>query len=140
MPAAGNGAVVKAFYDQWNRGDIDFDKLFREDVTNHQPNTDPATGLQRFRQAVTGVMAAVPDSNWTTLNLVECDDMVICHNRWSGTYGGTVFRGVPTSAGHRFAVEHIHIYRMVDHQIAEHRVVRDDLGMLMQIGAITADA
>ena len=80
------------------------------------------------------------DSNWTTLNLVECDDMVICHNRWSGTYGGTVFRGVPTSAGNRFAVEHIHMHRMVDHQIADHWVVRDDLGMLMQIGAITAGA
>ena len=141
MPAPGNGfSLVQEFYDQWNRGTIDFDQLVREDVTNHQPTTDPETGLQRFRQAVAGVMGAVPDSNWTTLNLIECGDTVICHNRWSGTYGGTVFRGIPTSAGKRFAVEHIHIYRMVDRRIAEHWVVRDDLGMLMQIGAITAGA
>ena len=140
MPARGNASVVQEFYDQWNRGAIDFDQLVREDVTNHQPDTDPATGLQGFRQAIAGVMGAVPDSNWTTLNLIECDDMVICHNRWSGTYGGTVFRGIPTSAGNRFAVEHIHIYRMVDHRIAEHWVVRDDLGMLLQIGAIIAGA
>ena len=140
MPTAGNGSVVQEFYDQWNRGAIDFDRMVHEDVTNHQPNMDPETGLKRFRQAIAGVMGAVPDSNWTTLNLIECDDMVICHNRWSGTYGGTVFRGIPTSAGNRFAVEHIHIYRMVDRRIAEHWVVRDDLGMLMQIGAITAGA
>ena len=137
MTLSDNKSVVQEFYDQWNRGDIDFDQLVREAVTNHQPNTDPETGLQRFRQAVAGVMGAVPDSNWTTLHLIECDDMVICHNRWSGTYGGTVFRGVPTSAGNRFDVEHIHIYRMVGRQIAEHWVVRDDLGILLQVGAIT---
>jgi predicted ester cyclase len=85
-------------------------------------------------------MGAVPDSNWTTLNLIECDDMVILHNRWSGTYGGTVFRGIPTSPGNHFAVDHIHIYRMIDRRLAEHWVVRDDLGMLMQIGAITSGA
>lgn len=103
MPVQGNGSVVQEFYDRWNRGAIDFDQLVREDVTNHQPDADPETGLQRFRQAIAGVMGAVPDSNWTTLNLVECDDMVICHNRWSGTYGGTAFRGIPTPAGNRLA-------------------------------------
>ena len=140
MAAPGNGSVVQQFYDQWNRGAIDFDQLVREDVTNHQPNTGPETGLEKFRQAIAGVMGAVPDSNWTTLNLIECDDMVTLHNRWSGTYGGTVFRGIPTSPGNHFAVEHIHIYRMIGHRIAEHWVVRDDLGMLMQIGAITSGA
>ena len=140
MPHPGNGSVVQAFYDQWNSGAIDFDQLVREDVTNHQPETDPEEGLQRFRRAVAGVMNAVPDSNWVTLKLIECDDMVICHNRWSGTYDGTVFRGIPTSPGNGFDVEHIHIYRLVDGRIAEHWVVRDDLGMLMQIGSITAGA
>jgi steroid delta-isomerase-like uncharacterized protein len=138
MPAPDNRSVVQEFYDQWNRGAIDFDRLFREDVTNRQPGTDPETGLDKFREAIAGVMNAVPDSTWTTLNLVEGDDMVVCHNRWSGTYSGKMFRGIPTSAGKRFSVEHIHIYRMVDGRIAEHWVVRDDLGMLQQLGAIVA--
>lgn len=56
---------------------------------------------------------------------------------WSGTYEGKVFRGVPTSQDNRFSVEHMHIYRMTDGRIAEHWVVRDDLGMMKQISAIS---
>jgi len=61
----------------------------------------------------------------------------VCHNTWTGTYGGTAFRGVKTPEGKRFSVEHIHIYRLAEGKIAEHWVVRDDLGMMQQIGAIT---
>src|SRR5436190_19336946 len=113
MPTPNNKAIVQEFYDQWNSGSIDFDRLCHEDVANHQPDRDPERGLDKFRQAIAGVMGAVPDSEWTTLNLVEEDDLVVCHNRWSGTYGGTVFRGIPAPEGKRFSVEHMHIYRVV---------------------------
>ena len=39
--------------------------------------------------------------------------------------------------GKWFAVEHVHIYRIADGRIAEHWVVRDDLGMMLQTGAIS---
>ena len=71
-----------------------------------------------LRRAVDGVMGAVPDSNWTILTLIEEADLVVCHNIWSGTYGGTIFRGVPTPEGKHFSVQHIHIYRMRDDRIA----------------------
>lgn len=58
-----NKSVVQEFYDHWNSGVIDFDRLVHVDVTNHQPDRDPEFGLDRFRQAIEGVMAAVPDSN-----------------------------------------------------------------------------
>lgn len=45
-----NKSIVQAFYDQWNSGAIDFDRLVDEDVTNHQPDRDPERGLDRFRQ------------------------------------------------------------------------------------------
>ena len=138
MPPSDNRSVVQEFYDQWNSGTIEFDRLFHEDVTNHQPDRDPETGLDKFRQAIAGVMGAVPDSEWTTLNLIEEGDFVVCHNRWSGTYGGTMFRGIPTPEGKSFSVEHLHIYRVIGGRIAEHWVVRDDLAMMLQIGAITA--
>jgi hypothetical protein len=51
-------------------------------------------------------------------------------------YGGKVFRGVPTSQGERFSVEHVHIYRLTDSRISEQWVVPDDLGMMLKIGAI----
>jgi predicted ester cyclase len=128
---------VQEFYDQWNSGAIDFERLVHPDVTNHQPDRDPEVGLDKFRQAIEGVMGAVPDSNWTTLRLIAEEDFVVCHNSWSGTYQGRSFRGVPSPQGKRFSVEHIHIYRITDDRIAEHWVVRDDLGMMLQTGAVS---
>ena len=81
-------------------------------------------------------MGAVPDSKWTTLTLIGADDVVFCHNRWSGTWGGTVFRGVRTPSGKSFSVDHMHVYRVENRQLAEHWVVRDDLGMMLQVGAL----
>jgi predicted ester cyclase len=110
--------------------------LIHAEVRNHQPDRDPEVGLDRFRLAIEGVMAAVPDSTWTTLQLIAEGEFVACHNRWTGTYGGAVFRGVSTPDGMRFSVEHVHVYRISDRRIAEHWVVRDDLGMMLQLGAI----
>ena len=132
-----NKAIVQEFYDQWNSGAIDFERLVHPDITNHQPDRDPETGLDKSRQAIEGVTGAVPDSSWTTLRLVAEEDFVVCHNSWSGKYGGKVFRGVPSPQGKRFSVEHVHIYRITDSRIAEHWVVRDDLGMMLQTGAIS---
>jgi predicted ester cyclase len=131
-----NKAIVQRFYDGWNAGAIDFERLFRPDVTNHQPDREPEVGLDQFRRAIEGVMSAVPDSAWTTLRLLAEGEFVVCHNRWSGTYGGTVFRGVATPRGEGFSVEHIHIYRITDGRIAEQWVVRDDLAMMQQLGAV----
>jgi predicted ester cyclase len=132
-----NKAIVQEFYDQWSSGAIDFERLVHPDVTNHQPDRDSETGIEKFRQAIEGVMRAVPDSKWTTLRLIAEDDLVVCHNLWSGTYGERVFRGLPTSPGKQFSVEHVHIYRIADNRLAEHWVVRDDLAMMLQTGAIS---
>jgi predicted ester cyclase len=135
-----NKSVVQAFYEQWSAGAIDFERLVHADVTNHQPGMEPETGLEPFRRAIEGVTRAVPDSSWTILRLIGEGDLVVCHNVWSGTYGGTMFRGVPTRQGRRFSAEHVHVYRVTDRRIAEHWVVRDDLGMMQQLGATPGSA
>jgi predicted ester cyclase len=136
VTAQENKAIVQQFYDEWTAGAIDFERLVHPEITNHQPDRDPETGLETFRRAIEGVMSAVPDSTWTTLTLLAEGDLVVCHNEWSGTYRGTVFRGVPTPGERRFSVEHMHIYRVTDGRIAEHWVVRDDLAMMQQLGAV----
>jgi predicted ester cyclase len=129
-------AVIQAFYDQWNAGEIDFERLVSPEVTNHQPGREPEAGVDAFRRAIEGVMAVVPDSHWTTARLIAEGEYVVCHNIWSGTYGGSWFRNVPTPSDQAFTVEHVHIYRVVEGRIAEHWVVRDDLALLQQIGAV----
>jgi predicted ester cyclase len=131
-----NESLVREFYEQWDSGAIDFERLIHPDIANHQPEREPERGREAFRKAVTGVMSAVPDSTWTILKLVEDADLVVCHILWSGTWTGSIFRGVATPPGNTFSVEHIHIYRVEDHQLVEHWVVRDDLGMMLQVGAL----
>jgi hypothetical protein len=54
-----NKSIVQGFYDQWNSGAIDFERLIHPNITNHQPDRKPEIGLDRFRQAIEGVMGAV---------------------------------------------------------------------------------
>jgi predicted ester cyclase len=138
MTPRGSASVVEEFYEQWNSGAIDFERLVHPKIANHQPEREPEVGREAFRQAIESVMGAVPDSRWTLLKLITSGDVVVCHNRWSGTWGGSTFRGVVTPSNRSFAVEHIHIYRVEDHQLAEHWVVRDDLGMMLQLEALPA--
>jgi steroid delta-isomerase-like uncharacterized protein len=129
-------APVLRFYEEWNAGAIDFDALVADDIVNYQPGAEPDVGKQAFVSAVSGVMAAVPDSSWDVSDVLVDGDRVAVRITWSGTFQGDRFRGVPVRSAAAFAVEHIHIYRVAEGKLAEHWVVRDDLGMLQQLQAI----
>jgi len=131
-----NGDVVRRFYEGWNRGDIDFVELVAEDIVNYQPEAEPQRGRSPFADAIRRVMAAVPDSQWTIADLLADGDRVAIRITWSGTYRAPEFRGLPIATPRTFSAEHIHIYRDADGKLAEHWVVRDDLAMLRQLGAL----
>jgi predicted ester cyclase len=126
--------VVLKFYDSWNSGEIDFDELVDDDIVNHQPDVEPERGRHPFEDAIARVMAAAPDSRWDVSDVLTDGDRVAVRITWSGTYLGSQFRGWKIPAPANFAVEHIHIYRVVGARLAEHWVVRDDLAMLQQLG------
>ena len=130
------GDVVRQFYESWNRGNIDFSALVAHNIVNHQPEVEPERGLDAFADAISGVMGAVPDSHWTISDMLVDGDRVAVRTIWSGTYGAPQFRGLPIAAPTSFSAEHIHIYRVAHGKLAEHWVVRDDLAMLRQLGAL----
>ena len=63
-------------------------------------------------------------------------DHTAAHVTMSGTHEGGLPPGVP--ATHKpFAVEHVHLIRFAaDGRALEHTAVRDDLGMVMQLGLL----
>src|SRR4051795_4492453 len=63
-------------------------------------------------------------------------DMAAAHVTMHGTHEGGLPPGVP--ATHKpFAVEHVHLFRFAgDGRVIEHSSVRDDLGMIMQLGLL----
>lgn len=59
-------------------------------------------------------------------------DVVIAASIMSGEHTGTFQRIEPT--GRRFAQKQVHIFHTANGQITRHRAVRDDLGLLFQLG------
>jgi predicted ester cyclase len=62
--------------------------------------------------------------------------MVAIRGTASGTHEGDELWGIPPT-GKRFAVEQVHWFRVAEGKLAEHWAVRDDLGMMRQLGAIS---
>lgn len=62
------------------------------------------------------------------------NDLVVQHGVRSGHWRGGTFLGVQVPDG-PYAREVVFIYRLADGRIAERWAVRDDLGMLRQLGA-----
>jgi steroid delta-isomerase-like uncharacterized protein len=112
--------------------------LVAEDIVNHQPEAEPERGRTKFADAIKRVTAAVPDLRWRISDVLVDGDRVAVRITWTGTYGAPQFRGLPIAAPGTFSAEHIHIFRVADGKLAEHWVVRDDLTMLRQLGAVAS--
>ena len=80
----------------------------------------------------TRLETAFPDVSWRVLRSLADGDQVWLETTMSGTHEG-VFLGHPPT-GLRFEVHQVHILRIADGLIREHWAVRDDLGMLTQLG------
>ena len=67
-------------------------------------------------------------------------DMAAAYVTMQGTHEGGLPPGVP--ATHKpFAVKHVHLFRFADDgRVVEHSAVRDDLGMVMQLGLLPPPA
>jgi len=67
-------------------------------------------------------------------------DMAAAYVTMHGTHEGGLPPGVP--ATHKpFAVKHVHLFRFADDgRVVEHSAVRDDLGMVSQLGLLPPSA
>ena len=113
---------------------------------------------QRGREAVSRVFEALhiafPDRHWEVEDIIAEGDRVVCRMTVSGTFGRVPPRpdgplpagwvGVESTAlvpaeaaGRPYSVKHVHIFRIADGLIAEHWAARDDLALLLQLGAIS---
>ena len=85
--------------------------------------------------------ATFPDYHWEIQTLFGEDDWVALHVLQTGTHlgtpklpvlGGLIHNVAPT--GKVISVPNIHIYQIQDGLIVKHTAVRDDLGMMQQMG------
>jgi steroid delta-isomerase-like uncharacterized protein len=91
-----------------------------------------------YRQAMSALFAAFPDSRFSTDDLIAEGDKVAIRHTFRGTHRGE-FQGIPPS-GEFVTVAAIAILRVEDGKIAESWLNADFLGLLQQIGALPAPA
>ena len=129
--------VQHAFARLFNHGELALaDELVSADFLNHEAPPDAPRGPAGLRYIVTMLRTAFPDLHYDTEELIAEGDKVVARTTMRGTHLGP-YLGIPPT-GRRFEQKQIHILRFVDGKAVEHRAVRDDLGMLQQLGVIPA--
>ncbi|GGU36804.1 ester cyclase [Lentzea flava] len=140
MTSADNKAVVRRFLDEVvGQGRFDLaDELCAPDVVNHAAAPERQHGVENVKAVLGFSLAAQPDQRWVERHFLADGDLVVVYGRRDGTWQAPGFRGVPTPQSGKVSVELAHMFRLRDGKIVEHWAVRDDLGMLQQLGAISA--
>ena len=111
------------------------DELFADDYVNDAalPGTPPGRAGQAA--VMQRLWAAFPDGRFEILHLAVDGDVGICIGTMSGTHEGELL-GVPGS-GRRIEWRMCHIMRFDgEGRATEHRAIRDDLGLMRQMGVV----
>ena len=77
---------------------------------------------------------AFPDARFEIEVLAEDGDTVVCIGTMSGTHEGELF-GIPGS-GKPIAWRQCHIMTVTGGKATAHRAIRDDLGLMRQMGVV----
>jgi ketosteroid isomerase-like protein len=116
------------------------DRIIAQDFINREADDDP----DRPDRGLRGPAGLIATSRWLSATfsdlrfdhheVVAEDERVVVVATMTGTHTGTVHGISPT--GKRFQERQFHLYRMRDAQIVEHSALRDDLGLLHQLGVL----
>jgi predicted ester cyclase len=135
-----NKAIVRRFVVEGViGGDLSvIDELCSPECLNHSAVPEARHGTDGIKRVVGFSRAAMPDQRWTHEMIIAEGDLVVIHGIREATWQAEGFRGVATPKGRRIAVELVHIFRVRVGKIVEHWAVRDDLGLMKQLGVLGA--
>ena len=134
-----NRALIRRWVEEvWNSGRIEaIDEMASPNAIGHgQAQHDIDIGLEQFRVFATGLRSAFPDTKVTIDYIIEQGDRVVA--RWTATmtHKGEFLGIAPT--GKKATVTGTTTQRIVGGKIVEGWDNWDQLGLLVQIGAVPA--
>jgi predicted ester cyclase len=138
MSTEQNKAIVRRYREAHNTNQLDrLAEIVAANLIAHNLLPGLPPGLEGGKMAHMGGMASFPDMYIKTEDLIAEGDKVV--ERWtqSGAYTGAPFFGAPPN-GKRFSVTGTSIYRIANGRIVEHWGEMDFLGLLQQLGMISA--
>jgi predicted ester cyclase len=136
-----NLKVVKGYWEAFNRGDVPAAVAFWADPVTNAGSEVPRAFIGKILE---DIRARTPDVHFAVEEMVAVKENVIVRGEYSGTHlgiaqlpiDGGLLVGVPPT-GKKFAVQHIHWFKVKNGLIVDHRATRDDLGMMIQLGLIS---
>jgi predicted ester cyclase len=133
-----NKAVVRRLLDEViGRGDMALvADLCASGLVNHAAAPERQHGIENLKAVLEFSLKAQPDQRWVEQHIIGDGDLVVVYGRREGTWQASSFRGVDTPANVPVSVELAHMFRLEDGRIVEHWAVRDDLGMMQQLGVL----
>jgi predicted ester cyclase len=137
MSAEENKAAVRRIYDElWNERRLEVaDEVIAEGGVNYDTGLTPQPfGPEEMKGTVQMVTAGFPDNHHRVEEVLAEGDHVVARVTLTGTHEGELMGIAPT--GRKIEVTEIHIYRLANGKAVEHRVGRDDLGAMRQLGVI----
>jgi len=113
------------------------DELVAPGFENHAAPPQSRHGIDSWKR-VLGVVHAIGPEQYTIEDMIAEGDKVAVRLIRSGTHEREMRTaiGVIPPRGKHFAIQNMHIFRLADGKIVEHWAIRDDLGLLQQLGAI----
>jgi steroid delta-isomerase-like uncharacterized protein len=136
MSVEANKTLVRRTFDEvMSRGNLAVvEEVVSADFLNHAAPPAAPRGPAGMRGMATMLRTAFPDLHMEVGELIGEGDKVVAQTVMTGTHRGNYF-GIPAT-GRRFAQQQMHIIRFADGKAVEHWAVRDDLGLLQQLGVI----
>lgn len=136
MGAQENKALVRRFYEEIDKGNIDaLDELLAEDYVDHNP--PPFPGLPRGREGVKQAFrifqTATPGTHHIEDQIAE-GDRVVTRMVSTGKHEGDL-PGAPRT-GNELRMTSITIHRIANGRIVEKWAEKDVMGYLQQIGVL----
>ena len=135
-----NSAIVRRFVDEViNQGKMgSAEEFVWEDVVEQVPLPGQGPGLEGLKDVLRGMRSAFPDIDFSIKEQVCEGDKVVSRFEWTGTHKAE-FMGVPAT-GRQVRVWGVVIDRLEAGRIKDTRILMDDLGLMMQLGALPPSA
>jgi len=135
MPEENKAQFRRTYEEVLNRGDLSgVDELIAPEFLNHEAPPGMDRGPESMRGLATMLRTAFPDLHFEIEELVAEGDTVAGRLTMSGTHEGPLMGMPPT--GRAVQQDHMHFVRFRDGKAIEHWGVRDELGMMQQMGVI----
>lgn len=133
MSVEENKAVVRAFIEVWNSGNLHLlDDLMAEECVLTVSGETISCNPSATRAIATRWRAAFPDYHFHLMDLIAEGDKVVARMPWTGTQTSPLM-GIPAT-GRSVRVGEIVIFRVVGGKIVEAWEEYDERGMRQQLG------